>query len=198
MEKFKNSNVSALFVRADSIYKQLGIDCWDVERNALNFSAQNAVICHPPCRAWGRLYKFAKPSPGEKDLALFAVDLVRKNGGVLEHPAHSKLWKEKNLPVGSSIDEFGGWTLRINQHWFGHLAQKDTFLYIVGCSPSQIPSYPLNFSAVTHVISTSKRYKHKWKECSVKQREATPVQLAEWLILLAQKCYNYRLKSELI
>jgi hypothetical protein len=73
--------VSALFVREDSIYKELDIDCWDVERDALNWPGGNPIIAHPPCRAWGRLAQFAKPRLNEKQLAIYSVHTVRIWGG---------------------------------------------------------------------------------------------------------------------
>ena len=74
-------DVAALFVRSDSIYKSLpGVDCFDIERDALTFPGGKPVVCHPPCRAWGVLRKFAKPRPGEKALAPWAVNQVRDLG----------------------------------------------------------------------------------------------------------------------
>ena len=32
-----------------------GFDCWDIERNALNWPGGNPIVAHPPCRAWGQL-----------------------------------------------------------------------------------------------------------------------------------------------
>lgn len=85
--------VAALFVRADSIYKTMpGVDAWDIERDARKWPGGCPVVAHPPCRAWGRLRQFAKPRPDEKDLAPWAVEKVRRWGGVLEHPANSSLW----------------------------------------------------------------------------------------------------------
>jgi hypothetical protein len=128
----KNSTnmITALFVREDSIYKSFQIDCFDSQRDAKTFNGNNPVIAHPPCRAWGRLSQFAKPRPDEKELALFAVEVVRKNGGVLEHPYGSALWDVAKLPYPGNIDDFGGYTLCVNQSWWGHKAQKkNTSLY---------------------------------------------------------------------
>jgi hypothetical protein len=101
--------VAVLFARADSHYKALpGVDVWDIERDALKWPGGHPVVAHPPCRAWGKLYYFAKPRPGEKDLALFAVKQIRRYGGVLEHPKDSKLWPAAGLPHPGHIDEFGG------------------------------------------------------------------------------------------
>jgi hypothetical protein len=101
--------ISVLFARSDSVYKTLPeCDVYDAERNALNYPGETPIIAHPPCRAWGQLRHFAKPQPGEKDLARWAVDQIRQFGGVLEHPAHSTLWRDKGLPVPGLVDEWGG------------------------------------------------------------------------------------------
>jgi len=101
--------VSALFVRRDSVYKELNIDAWDIDRNALLFSGGNPVIAHPPCRSWGQLSHLAKPRAGEKELAIWAIEQVRNCGGVLEHPRNSKLWKYMSLPMpGKGCDQWGG------------------------------------------------------------------------------------------
>ena len=190
-----NKDIAVLFARRDSIYKQFpNCDVYDIDRNALNFPGGMPVIAHPPCRAWGRLRHFANPRPGEKELALFALDMIRKNGGILEHPASSTLWKEMNLPVGQDVDKWGGWTMSINQHWFGHLAEKKTWLYIVGIKPSEISDYSISFSAITHTVSSSKSKIRNKKEISKKMREETPEQFAQWLIenaLLIKHNYNH-------
>lgn len=87
------SQVGALFVRRDSIYRAMpGVDAFDFDRNALSFAGGMPVVAHPPCRSWGRLRAFVTPAPGERDLAMFAVAQVRKWGGALEHSAGSTLW----------------------------------------------------------------------------------------------------------
>lgn len=182
--------VTALFTRQDSIYKTLGIECYDIERDALTWEGGNACIAHPPCRAWGRLRKFAKPRPGEKELAIWAVEMVRENGGVLEHPESSTLWKELQLPKGSERDKWGGYTLSIDQHWFGHEARKRTWLYIAGCAPKDIPPYDIMWQLPGKVVSNSKRKGETgWRpELAKSERERTPPKLAKWLIETARRC----------
>ena len=131
--------VAALFVRQDSIYKRMpGVDAWDIERDARRWPGGCPVIAHPPCRGWGKLSYFAKPRSGELELGPWAVAQVRRFGGVLEHPKDSKLWAAAGLPRPGQRDDFGGWTLPITQHWWGHRAEKYTWLYIVGVSPGLI------------------------------------------------------------
>ncbi len=187
--------VSVLFCRKDSIYKILGCDVWDIERNATLYTGPNPVICHPPCRAWGCYKGIAKPRPGEKELAVFAVSQVRKFGGVLEHPRGSSLWKDQGLPTGTNRDDFGGFSLHINQHWFGHKAEKKTLLYIVGTEPTNIPEYPISLNVPEYVIDSKLKKKycesHKIaykKRVTDREREATPVEFAKWLIKLAELC----------
>ena len=178
--------VAALFVRNDSIYKTMpGVDAWDIKRDARKFCGDMPVIAHPPCRAWGQLRHMAKPRPGERELALFAVEQVRKNGGVLEHPKKSTLWPVAGLPEPGGVDEFGGWTLPINQNWWGHRAEKATRLYIVGCAPAEIPVMPMVLGEATHVIGRSSSGK---PETTKAEREHTPHDLAVWLVDLASRC----------
>lgn len=191
--------VAVLFARADSHYKALpGVDVWDAERDARRWPGGCPVVAHPPCRAWGRLRHFAKPRPDEKALALFAVDQVRRFGGVLEHPEGSTLWAAAGLPAPGHRDEFGGWTMPIAQHWFGHRAEKLTLLYIVGCAPAQVPDMPVVLGASTHVIAQRRTLPDGsrlvkgmpgWRpEVSKAEREHTPPQLAAWLVELANRC----------
>jgi hypothetical protein len=182
-----NTKIAVLFVEKKSIYKSHEIcDCYDKERDALTFNGSESVIAHPPCRLWGRLYKFAKGEPGEEALSVWAVNKVRMNGGVLEHPAYSRLWKHMNLPTGKRLDGWGGFTMSINQHWFGHRAEKKTFLYIVGISPDEVPEWKINFNAVTHTICSSKKKTGK-KEVNKTERQKTPEAMALFLIEIAKR-----------
>ena len=182
--------VSALFVRNDSIYKELGVDSWDKERNALEWPGGNPLIAHPPCRAWGQLAHMAKPEPGEKELAFFAIDMIRKNGGVLEHPRASKLWPEF-LPMPGKIDEYGGYSVCVDQFWWGHKAKKNTLLYIVGCPIEELPAIPMRFDAVQYTVSSKikkKSGRRIKKEIPKSEREKTPIDFAKWLIDVAIRC----------
>jgi len=188
-----NSTVAVLFARSDSIYKTLpGCDVWDIERDARKWPGGAPVVAHPPCRAWGQFAMFAKPREDEKALAPWAVEQVRAFGGVLEHPAGSKLWAVLGLPEPGyplERDEFGGWTLGIHQHAFGHRAEKRTKLYIVGVEPLYIPDIPLRLDEPTHVIGDVGRAgKGNRPEVSKAEREHTPPLLAEWLVELARRC----------
>ena len=167
--------VSVLFARSDSCYNELVADVWDIKRDARNYSGSNAVICHPPCRGWGRLRHLAKPRPDEKALALFALEQVRRCGGVLEHPLGSSLWHEANLPKPGFFDAWGGWTLLVDQGWFGHKAPKPTYLYICGVTSTQVPELPVKLQ----------RAEGRTMRLTPAERELTPVEFARFLLAIA-------------
>jgi len=191
--------VSVLFARRDSVYKGMSeVDVYDIERDALSFQGGTPVVAHPPCRSWGQLSHMAKPRPGEKELGVWAVDMVRRCGGVLEHPKQSKLWPAKNLPLPNEVDEFGGWTLPIYQCNFGHTAEKPTYLYIVGVPPESMPPMPIFPRKEACIIGSHGRrsdgtrmqpsdYGYR-KPCFRPDREHTPLKLAEWLVDVARLC----------
>jgi len=186
--------VAILFARADSCYKALpGCDVWDAERDARRWPGGCPVVAHPPCRAWGRLRHFAKPRPDEKALALWAVEQMRKFGGVLEHPASSTLWPVAALPAPGKRDQWGGWTLPIHQHWWGHRAEKATLLYIVGCEPANVPPLPYRMDEPTHVVQSRKRIGCR-PHITKAEREHTPPDLARWLVELAARCKGHNVK----
>jgi hypothetical protein len=171
--------VSALFVRADSIYADLLFDVWDEARDARNYAGPWPVVAHPPCRAWGRLRQFAKPHPDEKQLALRAVELVRRYGGVLEHPFGSSLWGAAGLPVPGQFDAYGGWTVLVDQGWWGHHAPKPTWLYVVGLPRHHLDGLPVeSLRRAGRTLSMTKA-----------DRERTPRLFAEFLVRLASRCY---------
>ena len=191
--------VAALFVRRDSIYKTLpGVECYDIDRDALTFSGGMPVVAHPPCRAWGRLRRRAKPLPGETELAPWSVSIVRREGGVLEHPAHSTLWQACQLPTPRAYerDDCGGWTLSVDQFWWGHRARKATWLYICGVEPVHIPPIPLKLGDAPCVIDgngTARRRRRAHGEyvrpaVTRAERERTPPEFARWLVELARRC----------
>ena len=186
-----NTDVAVLFARRDSVYKSLaGCDVWDIDRDAMTWTGGAPVVAHPPCRAWGRLRAFAKPREFARSTGPFAIDQVRAWGGVVEHPSHSSLWLYCGLPAPGHVDRFGGWTLPISQSWFGHRAEKATWLYIVGLTMADMPSMPIALGAASHVVNSSadlRKGMTGWRpEIRKDEREATPPQLAQWLVDLAR------------
>lgn len=193
--------IAVLFARADSHYKQLpDVEVYDMERDARTYDGPWPVVAHPPCRSWGRLRTFAKPRPDERNLARLAVGLVREFGGVLEHPESSALWKAQQLPaaLNAERDLYGGWTLPVHQWWWGHRAQKRTWLYIVGCEPADIPDMPMRLGQSDCRIRLDKRRPdgtHIRKGdpdfqpiLGDAEREHTPPAMAAWLVELANRC----------
>jgi len=160
--------VPVLFTRRNSPYLALGCDCYDIERDALNWPGGVPLIAHPPCRSWGQLAHMAKPRPGERELALWAIDQVRKFGGVLEHPINSRLWFESGCLSWGIRDVWGGVLLPLYQSSFGHRAPKLTGLYLVGFPVPEFPP-PRPTSTVVERMSRA-------------EREATPPDLAKFLV----------------
>lgn len=183
--------IAVLFARQDSNYKAMpGLDVFDIERDARTFAGGAPVVAHPPCRAWASLRHCAKPREGEKDLAHLAIEHVRRWGGVLEHPLLSTLWKVAGLPEPGARDPYGGWTLIVDQHWFGHRARKRTRLYIVGCEPADMPAMPLVLGEATHTVGLwSGRDRAKARpSISKPEFEHTPPDFAAWLVEVARRC----------
>lgn len=168
--------VAALFVRKNSHYKQMPcIDCYDIDRDARTWPGGVPGIFHPPCRAWGKLSHFANPRYDEKELSIWAMSKVRQFGGVLEHPAHSRLWLASGCSSFGVRDRFGGILVPVYQSWWGHKAPKQTGLYIVGPLPVIPDELPPKM--VQSVESMS-------QAC----RETTPFNLAVWLVQVAAAC----------
>lgn len=171
--------VAVLFARSNSVYKSIhGCDVFDLERDARTYVGTAPVVAHPPCRGWGRLRHLAKVRPDEKDLALFAVDQVRRCGGVLEHPWASSLWLVAGLPRPGQRDSFGGFTFGVMQGDFGHVAPKATWLYIVGIEPASLPVPSFELGEKTGRIELMGKA----------ARESTPLPVATWLVDLASRC----------
>lgn len=170
---------SVLFARSDSCYFHLVADVWDEVRDARRYVGSSPVVCHPPCRAWGRLSHLAAPRDDEASLALFAVDVVRRVGGVLEHPHASKLWAAAGLPRPGFVDHFGGFTVLCDQGWWSHAAPKPTWLYVVGMRRDAFPPMPIQLRRAGGRVASLTRA----------DRERTPVAFARFLLGVASRCY---------
>ncbi len=146
--------VAALYVQDGGAYFGLeGVDPWPESRDARLYDGPHPVVAHPPCSRWCRLAGLVEARWGHKrgeDGGVFASALavVRRFGGVLEHPAYSDAWAAFDLnkpPSGGgwvNADFHGGWTCHIEQGRYGHVAKKATWLYAVGC---ELPSLKWGF-----------------------------------------------------
>jgi hypothetical protein len=183
--------IAALFVRADSIYKTLpGVDCYDEARDARTWPGGCPAVAHPPCRTWGCLKAFAtKAPPHEHALGPWAVEQVRRWGGILEHPKGSTLFGECGCAVpGGLPDEWGGMTLLVDQWNWGHKARKATLLYVVGTR--DFPPVPKRDGKPTHCVGRpgGRRKPDQIPCCTHEDREKTPPAFAAWLVELVRKC----------
>ncbi len=137
--------IAALYVDSNGAYSRLlGVDPWDLHRDARNYAGPWPVVAHPPCQRWGKMW-FGSPNVVAKtgvrkkkgdDGGCFvsALNSVRAYGGVLEHPWESHAWPHFGLTIppreGGWIqaDEFGGFTCCVEQGQYGHYARKPTML----------------------------------------------------------------------
>lgn len=127
-------SVAALFVMHDTIYRRLGCDVWDEERDARLYDGPFPVVAHPPCGTWGK-YASQHGTYGQ-DGGIFesALHSVRRWSGVLEHPRDSGAFHKYGLgkPMpGSWQRHAGGWITEIQQWAYGHRGIKTTWLYAV-------------------------------------------------------------------
>ena len=138
--------VAALYVDPRGVYSGLeDVECWGLpDRDAREYAGPWPVVAHPPCARWSLvLSKVNQTRYGHRigdDGGCFAAALaaVRRWGGVLEHPAHSRAWRAFDLlppmPDGgwTTADFEGGWTCLVEQCRYGHPARKGTWLYAHG------------------------------------------------------------------
>lgn len=180
--------VAALFCRKDSVYRSLGCDVYDIDRDARTFDLAKPVVAHPPCRAWGNFRRQAKPRPDEKDLARWAMHVVRHCGGVLEHPIGSGLWEEFGCLAYGLRDQFGGVLVPLMQSWYGHPAPKATALYVVGPVPELRSDGPAPTHVLTNVKGRRRGAPGYRPEVTRSWRERTPLELARVLVAAAGRC----------
>lgn len=150
--------IAALYVEPAprGVYQGLpDVDPWDEARDARLYAGPWPVVAHPPCSRWCRLAGLVEARWGHKrgeDGGCFASALanVRRVGGVLEHPAYSDAWPAFGLPVpprggGWQRGTCGGWSAHVEQHRYGHVAKKATWLYAFGV---ELP--PLRWGSSAH------------------------------------------------
>lgn len=169
--------VAALCVNPRSVYSTMEyVECYDQVRDCRTYKDRFPVVCHPPCAQWSRMRAFAKVDEDQKSLAPFCLEVVRRLGGVLEHPAGSSFWKFAGLPGPGEWDEYG-WTMVVDQSWFGFRGRKRTLLYVVGVRPVDMPIYYLRLGG------SLMRVDHMDKS----ERSVTKRMFAEWLVDVARR-----------
>lgn len=204
--------VATLFVASGGPYSRVGyIDFWDEPRDARRYMGPHPVIAHPPCARWGR-YWGGSPTQNVRlkrgdDAGCFlsALTSVRRFGGVLEHPKDSYAWEHFGLAKPPRI---GGWvradnygfTCCVDQEFYGHRAQKGTWLYVVGVPEVELPV--LQWGKGVSKISLDDGYhsaeerarKRKWatkkgvlQRLSKRERAETPDQFRDLLLGIARK-----------
>lgn len=140
--------IAALYVEKNGCYWDIpGVDAWDIDRDARRYPGPFPVVAHPPCERWGRFSEGSMTRKIHKtgdDGGCFAAALasLRKWGGVLEHPAHSKAWAAFGLTKPPKAGWMRGgdaeWVCEVEQGHYGHKARKKTWLIVVGPKPPEL------------------------------------------------------------
>jgi hypothetical protein len=179
--------VAVLCVAERSVYTTLpGVEAYPPSRDVRTFTGGMPVVAHPPCRTWSAYTAHqAKAPPGEKELGPLCVEFLKQNGGVLEHPAHSRLFKHCGLPMpGQTIGNLK--TVAVQQAWWGYPMRKATWLLF--CA-SNVDAYvaSLNFPFREHSSRSGEGDRRRQQRMSKNQRAATHPALADWLLDAARK-----------
>lgn len=180
--------VVALYVDPRGPYPGLVEEWYDADRDARAYAGPWPVVAHPPCGPWSSLRTLSHETT--KDLAPHAVGIVRRFGGVLEHPRGSLLFKHCGMPrPGELPDACGGVTFEVAQCDWGHVARKRSWIYVVGARA--MPMNPPKREP-THWVSGGGTGRGKTppgiKVCSAEQRRRTPVDFAKFLLGIAESC----------
>lgn len=160
--------ITVLCCNKKSAYKDLGLDCYDISRDAMSYKGKNPVIAHPPCRLWSKnMRHFSNAPEAEKQLAWYCFNLVRENGGILEHPSGS-LFLNRFWPPDVKI-------VPLNQSTFGYPTRKATWLLMPAHYKIEIPF---------DLEPTREKGKDRYifEHMCTRQRSETTLKFAEFLI----------------
>lgn len=188
--------IAALFIDPAGCYRDVpDVDLWPESRDARLYAGPWPVVAHPPCNLWVNFaalnfkrYGGEHNRPGQ-DGGCFASALasVRRFGGVLEHPAHSRAWAAHGLPkpvgIGWHSAAPGEWVCEVWQSAYGHPARKRTWLF---CASATEPP-PLRWERLpgTHQVGWFDRIK---PTLSKREASATPPAFRDALIGIASAC----------
>ena len=186
--------VAVLCVAQKSPYKGMpGVETFDKRRNVRTFKGGMPVVAHPPCRAWSPFTSHqSKPAVGEAELGLLCADWLRREGGVLGHPAHSRLFEVAGLPPpGKRIGDL--FTVPVLQAWWGYPMRKATWLCFSRVDPRclDFPAAAENqstglFPFPHHDPRSGEGDRRRQQVMSRAQRAATCEPLAHWLVNAAR------------
>lgn len=158
------------------------VDAWDVMRDARRWPGGRPIVAHPPCRAWSAFTSHqAKPEPGERELGMQCAEWLRRWGGVLEQPAHSRLFDAAGLPrPGQRRGDL--FTVEVWQAWWGYTMRKATWLCVSGVDMRTV-EYPWRY----HQSRDGQGDRRRQQLMSHDQRAETCPALAEWLVALTRR-----------
>ena len=179
--------ISVLCCSRKSIYKSFdGVEVYDIDRDVRTFDGKTRIVAHPPCRTWSAFTAHqAKAPEGEKDLGPLCVEFLKQCGGVLEHPAHSRLFKHMGLPMpGKSSGDYK--TVAVWQSWFGYSMRKSTWLTFVGIDPNTL-DFP-------YILTSPGGDRRKQQLMSKDQRAETCPAFGRWLVDAARQAPEPGLK----
>jgi hypothetical protein len=201
------TTVAALFVDPTGPYPCIpGVECWFEAPlfDARRYPGPHAVVVHPPCARWSKLAKFCQARFGRavgEDEGLFAhaLAMVRRYGGVLEHPAWSLAWPAHGLvepPRDRSWLQVNAreYVCEVHQSAYGHRAKKPTWLFYVGDAAPD-PADSASPPATMTVGSATLRNGTWTRRASVermggRERRITPEPFARYLVSLARSSYG--------
>lgn len=183
--------VAALYVDPKGPYPTMAdVECWDESRDARAYPGPHPVVAHPPCGPWGRLRFLCKYQ--DASLAPVAVEQVRRFGGVLEHPAESRIFRRCQLPFpGELPDAWGGVSVRVDQVAWGHCCAKPTWLYVVGVPLATVLAGVRTGGTPTHRVTSGPRGPRLPTATKLKRRLSPPL-FAAWLVELARAAGDAR------
>jgi hypothetical protein len=200
--------VAALYVLASSSYYAAieGVDLWPIRRDARLYSGPWPVVAHPPCGHWSPRVLHRTHDVPEHDASLgpMALGQVRRYGGVMEHPAGSKLWafmrlpkpwpyKPRSSPSEALRDDYGGFSIEVRQAWWGDKRGKLTWLYFCHVDPAVIvlPKMIDPPPPPTDIPKRQRRdgegfYARSWSDkMGATERKRTVPEMARWLVEIA-------------
>lgn len=182
--------IAALYVDERGPYmNRPDVDAWPKSRDAKLYRGPGPVVAHPDCGPWSKLRHMCKLQ--DRNCGQRAIVQVWDFGGVLEHPAHSRLWDWGGLPKpGDATDHHGGRTYEVDQCDWGHKCRKPTWLYVVRVDQAYVMRKLLERRGTgtpTHCVCTGPRQAQRLPVATKLVKRLTPPSFAELLITFAKR-----------